>query len=537
MLRGQFARICAPRTAYTSWLLQPHHCPCFHASRFLLQDETYKDVHPAEQQSAPDPTDYIDPLSLRNSLENVRAANRAGLIRKTQEDGQFQRVILPKTIRTPSETDGEEYDPLQDEFEPHHSVEGISHVQDEAGRNQPLRGVWKARKNPQPRFSWPWLFYTEQLAQPTTGLFALAFEIEQFKSYMTPTKDEERIAQELTTELRILITSKSPDTGVETIGSRATGIAGPLSDIDLNLLSRGKRLDDFMDRPQALKNLKLLKVSMARTKEVQNVKLLARAKIPIITALHAPTGLELQIQQTAGAYNSSTYVKMFLREHPQLHHLFLVLRQILVMRGLGDGSRQGLSSYPLLNMIVAWLKLEAQDGTDIGTQLVSFLGWFSSLDLAQVGITVQPPQLLPKSKPKGDQAEQAEEADNAVELAPRHPGFSYAMYLRDPADPSNDLGRACAMIKHIQATFLQAKVDIEKAMAEWTTGGLEVRNRPLLRCLVGDYTTFEVDRASLRQAQVGKLETAAHRAASSIRREQRAGSTDDGYVDIIPAHW
>ena len=233
----------------------------------------------------------------------------------------------------------------------------------------------------------------------------------------------------------------------------------PFSDIDFNLVTGEGRLDDILDRPRATESLKELKTSLGWRKEISNLILVRRAKIPIIRGVHNPTGLDFQIQQTTNAYNSTQYIKNFLKQYPILRDLFYVLRQMLIMRGLSDGSKQGLSSYPLFNMIVTSLKLDEQRSRlgDIGTQLLSFLKLYSEIDFNEHGLALRPARFLPKVSldKEGIQAHRTVTED--TEWAPRNAGFGYAMYLRDPADPSNDLGRNCAMIRHVQATFLVAK--------------------------------------------------------------------------------
>jgi non-canonical poly(A) RNA polymerase PAPD5/7 len=277
---------------------------------------------------------------------------------------------------------------------------------------------------------------------------------------------------------------------LETMGSRASGLADPLSDLDINVRQTGGAwLDDIDDRPTALKTLKAWGGVLRRTRYSSTLRILrvrSRARVPVLEALHVPTSLPVQIQHTVTGFNSTEYAKAFVREYPSLRAVFLVLKQMLAMRGLMEGRHRGLTSYPLLNMIVAHVKLVESnlEHDDVAGLLLSFLDRYGHVDFKHTKFSVVPPACLPKT------SEGAQENDSDV-----------CMTMIDPADPSNNLGSIWKNIKTVQELLESVHAKLQDAMEQWdhsNDAGEMPAESLLAGILEGDYTAFEVSRASLR---------------------------------------
>ncbi|RMZ82182.1 hypothetical protein DV738_g1911, partial [Chaetothyriales sp. CBS 135597] len=452
---------------------------------------------------------YLDPSSLKQSLENVRAANRASLIRKIDDDGHSTRLTLPPTGPVQLEPElGKGPGSVQDgseDFNPSRKVRlgSASLINNIVRGAQPLKSEWDLRgttTTASPERTQPWMRFLS-LANPSAlaGVDVLSAEIEAFARYLAPSDMEQAAAEHTIGALRHVVGLANPDLGLELIGSRASGLAMPLSDVDFNLLQSDGRLDDILDRAAALKTLRRLERCLRRNRQLDNLLLVRRARIPIIRGTYRPCNLDFQIQHTTNAFNSTHYVRAYLRQYPTLRSLFLVLRHVLMMRGLSDGAKQGLSSYPLFNAILASVKLDEQQSrpSDAGSQLLSFLQLYSEIDFATTGIAVDPAALLPigqstASSTNGD-------VEQHADVARARPAFPNAMYLRDPADPSNDLGRNCSLIRHVQAQFDAMNKDLRGRIDAWQVDAMETPAQPLLQALVGDYKIFELERAWLRR--------------------------------------
>ncbi|RMZ85370.1 hypothetical protein DV737_g809, partial [Chaetothyriales sp. CBS 132003] len=453
---------------------------------------------------------HIDPSSLKQSLDNVRAANRAGLIRKIDGDGRSTRIALPAAGPVqPEPGEGPDSGPEQDglgDFGPSRRVRltSASLAGSQAGGAQPLKKEWEIRGgSASAELTQPWLHCLSRTSpSELTGVEALSAEIAAFARYMAPSDEERAAADHTIAALRQTVHMANPDLGLELIGSRASGLAMPLSDVDFNLLDHEARLDDILDRAQALKTLRRLERRLRRNRQLDNVLLVKRARIPIIRGTYRPSSIDFQIQHTTNAFNSTHYVRAYLRQYPTLRSLFLVLRHVLLMRGLSDGAKQGLSSYPLFNAILASVKFDEQQSrpSDAGSQLLSFLQLYADIDFAATGISVEPVALLPIGQSGAASTSASGAGEQHADAARARPAFPNAMYLRDPADPSNDLGRNCGLIRQIQAQFYAMKRELDSRIERWRSDATEeALPRPLLQALVGDYSTFELDRAWVKR--------------------------------------
>ena len=497
---------------------------------------------------------FIDPSSLRRTLDVVRTANRTTLIRKVdgrwssrytpEEALQLQDIgtddpgrlhVSEKKLET---TDRSVTEVVQSHERVVRRVElkddssaGYHGPRDYCGRAMPLTSQWSAVKGRASPTQCPWLSHLppsmSHAVMPAKE--RLAQELMAFDAYARPTPAEESAAEQAIDDICKAIKHADGRWRPEVIGSRANGTATPLSDLDFNLVTEeGTRLDHVQDRERAA--MMLLRLSdrlRKRAAHNQNIKItamLSRPRIPIVQGVHLPTGLEFQIQQTTSAYNSTEYVKAYLNEYPTLRALFVIVKQALIMRGLTKGTAQGLTSYPLLNMIIASLKLKDTHvgRDDVAGHFLAFLDMYSHIDFYTNGILVSPPRLISKdeaisraTEPASHDNIESDTQDSEAGLtngagstaiftkaAAKKLGSEYSMYLEDPADPSNNLGRNGYKIKHVQATLMQLLQELRIAMDEWDSlkagSQSQSANSLLKQCIGGNYRAFELDRLSLQ---------------------------------------
>jgi DNA polymerase sigma len=377
----------------------------------------------------------------------------------------------------------------------------------------------------------PWLAH---LPDPSSGFSPsavdrLSAEIQAFEQYGSPSEEEQRAAENALSEIIQAIRYMDDNLDVDIIGSRATGTADPLSDLDLNVSSPLTPASmNRLKTPQEILDL-LEKTFRGRhptihleSQPVEVVINIRHAKVPILVCRHMASGLPVQIQSTPRTYDSTAYVKAFLQEYPTLKSLFKVVKQLLAMRGLTLGSHGGITSYPLLNMILASLKFcESRFARmDAGNHLLFFLDMFADIDFASAGISTRPLQYFPKnlarnqkkqSKADGVSAADAagmflQELEGQRRMASRRSQGRYLMTLQDPANPFNDLGRSAYMIKDIQTLFIFVRAELKKVMAEWDqfsspqpSAQDEAQPLSLLEpCVGGDYRVYEHERGDLK---------------------------------------
>lgn len=538
------------------------------SSHRLLTGQTLSDGHTLPMtRTDPD----IDVTSLRNTLQAVRESNRASLVEpKVDQHGRstgLRKRPRLRYVRADTAADSEPhlrhyFDHLArhvDDKKKKQAVKKVKfpaiasslrtgrsdEVMEEKGTSRELTSLWHPNDGVQSlntHSHLPWLLHLSRPHAWATAVDRLSAEIRAFEQYVAPSEEEQMVAESALEDLIQAIKYADENLDIDVVGSRATGTADPLSDLDVNI-SR-PRTPTSMDHARSpMENLGLLERAFRGTHDkiklgfrpIEVVYNLKTARVPILLCRHKSSGLPIQIQCTPRTYDSTEYVKAFLKEYPTLRSLFKVLKQTLLMRGLTVGSHGGLTSYPLLNMIVAALKFSEGKihPLDVGRQLLFFLDMYSELDFSSQGISTRPLQFFPK---RGDSKRRstvtADQNPTLSEMFPqelaaqRKMGLyrsktAYLMTLQDPANPSNDVGRSAYMIRDVQATLISIRGKLDQVMAEWDQSYIESnsaqatqRPRALLEpCLGADYSLYEQERGDLKA--LGRQLLGSQKAATS----------------------
>ena len=408
-----------------------------------------------------------------------------------------------------------------------------------------------------------WLAHLDEFSKRSEHVYdCLTAQIIAFGKYMEPTASEKAAVEKVVSDVQTTIQSISPTIKVSTIGSRSTGLAMPLSDIDINIehskpvpgekpvekpvekrnkrrgKRRGKRFEPEGDAINLLRTVaRALKKRGGPKPAFKDTILIERAKVPIVETQHVSTRLQIQVQCTVDGKVSMEVVKAYLDNFPTLRPLFLVLRQVLKMRNLAEPRSYGIGSYPLIMMIVAILKFSSSrfEITDAGRQLIYFLDFYSKMDYENTGIAVEPPALFPKWSKKGGLLNQADHVRSftpdkegnihADEIAGLKTSSDrkkigivkahrpYLMCLQDPVDEDNDLGYQAAAIKHVKATFSRLAEMMQTSMHLFEASNNKASFSLLDPCLAGNYERFEDKRKKLQrvgESLMPKPEVAKH---------------------------
>lgn len=536
--------------------LPPRGCP---PPRPLFKNLPSRRYNHAFAKRAPfftrqDPNIYPD--SLHDTLEAHRDANRASLIHKSFKGNGNQPhngIVQPGSDPNVEDEGRDDVEDADEEILD--ASENGSRRKRNARRNSPKQFMPDYEgHNQQPSKEWlvptweapnvvrkPWLAYLDKLTTDDVPVHEnLTAEILAFDSYMEPTASEKAAAGEAFTDVRKAIASLNPALKVSVVGSRSTGLAMPLSDIDVNLQlpiplrseepgQQGLAQPSFKARVQTIDLLRGLRRVLRKRggpKKMFYQPVMIDAKVPIVHAIHARTRLEIQIQSTTDSFSSMELVKAYMNEYPTLRPLFRVLRHMLKMRGLAEPRTCGVGSYPLIMMIVATLKFSGArfDRRDAARQLLYFLDFYSTIDFQSFGVAVDPPELFtklatPSSGPQSvmtadegdglltgeltpDQANNKSSLDvphGRARISAIRPDQPYLMCLEDPVNPGNDLGSNSLAIKHCQATFANLRQRIKISMEIFKPGLGGSRRRSLLDpCLAGNYSDFDAKRLALQ---------------------------------------
>lgn len=318
--------------------------------------------------------------------------------------------------------------------------------------------------------------------------------------------------------VKAIVAAAAPSNDLSIHGSRYTGLASPMSDIDFSValpeyekrpLARGPSAS----RPESIRaGKKLLLVIMKALKQSKryNQVRYIHARVDIVTAYDIKTGLSLQFSTLVSFRPAREYSMCYLAEFQGLRPLYVALRHFLLMRNLTGVRTGGIGSYPLLVMIVTALKHGPPMLTkgDLGHQLLHVLEFWSTADLYKYGYCADPPSRFEKKPPKISKEEREErKADpylNGIDfLREKKDNAPFLLCLQDPANPTNDLGRNVMEIKHIQASFGKALSNLEKSIGLWEkvidTKEAEISSSYTLLgvMLSGNYTDFECQREKL----------------------------------------
>ena len=153
--------------------------------------------------------------------------------------------------------------------------------------------------------------------------------------------------------------------------------------------------------------------------------------------------------ETHNGLNTCVFVRQLVQRYPPLKPLTLVLKQFLVERGLNDPFVGGLSSYGLVLMIVAVLQGQPNAATahNLGELFVRFLEAYSTPDFLSRGVR------LVGARPG---------VHHGVS------GVSDPLYIEDPLDPRNNVGRTCFGVSQVVQAFEEALTAVRLSTAPAT---------------------------------------------------------------------
>lgn len=487
----------------------------------------------------------IDVESLENTLNAHREYNRSRFISGRPSQNLRTHVERQRRVLSP-------HDPqniLQEEHSPPNRSKHNDHTLtnkrlDPRSESKPdaltakykdLTFQWKptaGQHTPTARLI-PWVNHYPTPVKPfDSAALHLTNEIKAFDLYASHNQQEQEAADAAIRDLKKVILDFNHHLDIHVIGSRATDTADVLSDIDVNVClpltpsSAKSKMDPLLVLDGLARSIQKWSYShQGQQCPIEVVYHVKSAVVPIISCRHRSTGLPVQIQSTLQAFDSSLSVKSFLREFPTLRSLFKVLRQTLLIRGLNNGAHGGLTSYPLLNMIVASLKMSESkiSPDDAGAQLLSFLDMYSDINFDTTGISTRPLGYFPKralgkkrdSEPITASDLYHRELDGQASIRRVAKRDGHILAFQDPANPTNNLGRSATRIRDIQKTLIRLRGQLRQAMQDWdnrlvhsseqgsdrTTTAPPNKAQSLLRPLLeADYHVYEQERKALIKA-------------------------------------
>ncbi|KAM4643407.1 terminal nucleotidyltransferase 4B-like [Amazona ochrocephala] len=281
------------------------------------------------------------------------------------------------------------------------------------------------------------------------GVMGLHEEIIDFYKYMSPRPEEERMRMEVVNRIENVIKELWPNADVQIFGSFKTGLYLPTSDIDLVVFGKWETLP-LWTLEEALR-----KHNVA---DENSVKVLDKATVPIIKLTDCFTEVKVDISfNVQNGVKAAQLIKDFIKKYPVLPYLVLVLKQFLLQRDLNEVFTGGIGSYSLFLMAVSFLQLHPREdacmtNANYGVLLIEFFELYGRhFNYLKTGIRI---------KDGGSYVAKDEVQKSMLD------GYRPSMlYIEDPLQPGNDVGRSSYGAMQVKQAFDYAYVVLSHAVS------------------------------------------------------------------------
>ncbi|XP_060109899.1 terminal nucleotidyltransferase 4B [Heteronotia binoei] len=281
------------------------------------------------------------------------------------------------------------------------------------------------------------------------GVVGLHDEIIDFYKYMSPRSEEERMRMEVVNRIENVIKELWPNAEVQIFGSFKTGLYLPTSDIDLVVFGKWENLP-LWTLEEALR-----KHNVA---DENSVKVLDKATVPIIKLTDSFTEVKVDISfNVRNGVKAAHLIADFIKKYPVLPYLVLVLKQFLLQRDLNEVFTGGIGSYSLFLMAVSFLQLHPREdactpNANYGVLLIEFFELYGRhFNYLKTGIRI---------KDGGSYVAKDEVQKNMLD------GYRPSMlYIEDPLQPGNDVGRSSYGAMQVKQAFDYAYVVLSHAVS------------------------------------------------------------------------
>ncbi|KAM4602820.1 terminal nucleotidyltransferase 4B [Polymixia lowei] len=281
------------------------------------------------------------------------------------------------------------------------------------------------------------------------GIVGLHEEINDFYEYISPRPEEEKMRLEVVDRIKGVIHDLWPSAEVQVFGSFSTGLYLPTSDIDLVVFGKWETLP-LWTLEEALRKRNVA--------DENSIKVLDKATVPIIKLTDSFTEVKVDISfNVKSGVKAARLIKEFKEKYPVLPYLVLVLKQFLLQRDLNEVFTGGIGSYSLFLMAVSFLQLHYREdvcspNTNIGVLLIEFFELYGRhFNYLKTGIRI---------KDGGCYVAKDEVQKSMMD------GYRPSMlYIEDPLQPDNDVGRSSYGAMQVKQAFDYAYVVLSHAVS------------------------------------------------------------------------
>ncbi|KAM8893706.1 terminal nucleotidyltransferase 4B [Spinachia spinachia] len=280
------------------------------------------------------------------------------------------------------------------------------------------------------------------------GIVGLHEEVKDFYKYISPRAEEEKMRAEVVDRIKEVIYDLWPNAEVQVFGSFSTGLYLPTSDIDLVVFGKWGTLP-LWTLEEALRKRKIA--------DENSIKVLDKATVPIIKLRDSLTEVKVDISfNVKNGVEAARLIKEFKEKYPVLPYLVLVLKQFLLQRDLNEVFTGGIGSYSLFLMAVSFLQLHYREDVsspniNIGVLLIEFFELYGRhFNYLKTGIRIK----------DGGCYVAKDDVQRNMD------GYRSSMlYIEDPLQPDNDVGRSSYGAIQVKQAFDYAYVVLSHAVS------------------------------------------------------------------------
>ncbi|KAI9478837.1 MAG: hypothetical protein EXX96DRAFT_525666 [Benjaminiella poitrasii] len=286
-------------------------------------------------------------------------------------------------------------------------------------RDEPLEE--HSSYNPHACYPWMDLLSHYRIKQPLSASKLLQQEVSCFLQYIEPTEIEIKLRDYLVHRIKTAIQSKYPEAEILVFGSYSTQLYLPNSDIDLVVRFP----------PSVQVRLRRIAYILESEDICREPHIIEHATVPVIKLEDIMTKLKVDIilNSTSGV-GSAQRINKFIKKYPAVRPLTLVVKYLLSLRQLNEVYTGGLGGYAIVCLVVSFIQMHPKLATkaidpmqNLGTLLLDFFQLYGIMfNVDEVGIDVNG---------NGSYYDKS-----GIVCRNGKTVFS----IRDPEDPSNDIG-------------------------------------------------------------------------------------------------
>lgn len=328
----------------------------------------------------------------------------------------------------------------------------------------------------------PWIVPDSAIASDRST--RLSTQLTILCDYLSLTLEEHDFRTDLMLDFTHSLRTTLSDIDFWLFGSHQTGLATPMSDVDVGFYVPSMQKKSGERGPSAGMGRRTNRKRIVSTLDRINISSIwsyrfdehavVLARHPLVRMTHIGTSTDVQIVASSPTRLVNEYIRDCLAEYPQLKPIYFVLKAALAARQLDEPRDGGIGSYALLVWIIVGLKRNnISRRSDVAETLAKVLSMTKNIKQRFWGLTTDYPytfQKRPASERIAISDKGAAKTDPSEWARQRigitRDGEEYLLCLQDPNDPTNDLGRGVQKWPSIQTTF----VTLYHALQKWLAG-------------------------------------------------------------------